>query len=84
MTTYDLCVRAMHDATCADMAFCDKALRAALQALADNVSGKMVAAGEGYSDFVLPDGTHDNTADGRRAEMKMAFQTMIRAALEEE
>lgn len=36
----------------------------------------MAYEGEGYADFMLPEGTHDNTKEGRIREMKMAYGTM--------
>lgn len=38
---------------------------------------RMIYAGEGITDFMLPNDTHDNTPDGRRAEMRGAYLTMV-------
>lgn len=40
---------------------------------------KMLAYGEGYADFILPAG-FDNTQEGRRREMAMAYHQMLAAA----
>jgi len=56
--------------------------RAALQALMEPTD-HMVWKGEGMSDFMLDGECFDNSGDGRRVEMKMAFKVMIEAALEE-
>lgn len=55
--------------------------RAAIAAMREP-SERMVYVGEGYADFVLPLG-HDNSGDGRRKEMRMAFTAMIDAALKD-
>jgi hypothetical protein len=58
----------------------EQAARAAIKAMREPTPGMMRKA-EGYSDFMLPDETHDNTVEGRRAEMRMAYQCAIDAAL---
>lgn len=63
-------------------ALCYMLAQTVLEALRDPTP-EMVALGEGYSDFVLDGESHDNSVEGRRAEMKMAWQVMIATALGE-
>ena len=56
-------------------------VRAVLQA-AREPSPTMLATGEGYMDFVLPE-CFDNTPEGRRREFKVGWQVAIDAALSE-
>jgi hypothetical protein len=61
--------------------FYEAIARAAIEAMREPTEA-MIALGESYMDFVLPDG-FDNTPEGRRAEFKMGFQCAIDAALSE-
>ena len=56
-------------------------VRAILTRLRD-LPESIIARGEGMSDFILPSGTHDNTAEGRRRELRMAHEVMIDAIAE--
>lgn len=54
--------------------------RAAIEAMMEPTD-YMVYRGEGMSDFILDDECFDNSCEGRRKEMRMAYQVMIETAL---
>lgn len=59
---------------------CKAIARAAIEAMSEPTD-MMLAYGESFMDFILPDAVGENTPDGRRAEFKIGYKVAMDVAL---